>query len=233
MKKAAIILIATLLLVAGLLEWGLDNRLPSSAKDEGGKLNTATRVVDFLGGVRQYLAYTFFVKADKLDHEYYGSSERERALVPYLILITMLDPNYVSAYYIGSGLIYDLGQEEEAIDFNLEGLKSNPDSSDLYFSLGVLYLREGRYQEALETFEKAAKFEPAFPARGAITKGMIACYKAMGQGDKAMRLEVAGGISGNVLKYDPNLDAERWKAAVNSVNKWWDSASDSTNYSSQ
>ncbi len=102
MKKTAIVLIVVLLLAAGLLEWGIDKRSEASSNENNGNFSNAAKVFDFLGGARQYIAYSIFVKTDKLDHEYYGSTEGEKDLVPYFILISMLDPNYESAYYIAA-----------------------------------------------------------------------------------------------------------------------------------
>lgn len=227
MKKAAIILIVVLLLAAGFLEWGIDRRSMASGNENNGNFSNAAKILNFLGGARQYLAYSLFVKTDKLDHEYYGSTEREKDLVPYFILISMLDPNYVSAYYIGASLMYDLGQKDEAIDFNLKGIASNPNSGDLAFSLGILYLQETRYYEAIDAFERAQKLESTIAPAITITQGLVACYKATGQDDKALESRINMGVGLNVSINEADSE-ESWKQGIYTVNMWWSSVLDAT-----
>ncbi len=137
----------------------------------------------------------------------------------------MLDPNYESAYYIAAPLMYDLGQKDEAINFNLKGIAANPDSGDLAFSLGVLYLQEGRYYEALEAFEKAQQFESSIVSAITIAQGLVACYTATGQDDKALESRINMGIGLNVSKNEAD-SRENWKQIINAVNMWWSSALD-------
>ncbi|OFW55649.1 MAG: hypothetical protein A2Y75_05545 [Candidatus Solincola sediminis] len=220
MKKTVIVLIVVLLLAAGFLEWGVDRRSAQVNEEGGGEFNNAARVLDFLGGVRQYLAYSFFIKADRLSHEY-SVSVNNPELVPYFFLITMLDPQYVRAYYVVSGMVFDLGYEQEAIDYVKDGLQANPESSDLYYSLGMMYFQQGRYEEALEAFNEAAAREPGDVSIMNIDQALAACYRALGRSGEAAQSIVAAGIAYNLLKLEPYADSDTVRGFVNSVNIYW------------
>ncbi len=124
----------------------MDSTPAGTGEDEAGAFPAASSLLDLLGGARQYLAFTFYIKTDKLHHTYYGAMAEEAELVPYFKLVTLMDPNYVSAYYVGAGIMDALGKREEAIAFTLQGIEANPESADLYYSLGDFYLEEKRYR---------------------------------------------------------------------------------------
>jgi tetratricopeptide (TPR) repeat protein len=222
-KRAAIFLLVVLLIGAGFLEWGIDTRSPAAVQHENGEFSNAARIFDFLGGVRQYLAYTLFIKTDKLSHSY-ALSLNDPELAPYFVLVTMLDSHYVSSYYLAAGMIFDLGREEEAIDFLREGIAANPDSGDLYFSLGISYLKEKRYPEAAEAFEKAIQLETTIVSRVLIIEGLVTCYKKMGQDEKAIKLLVMAGTSLSVASLVTDLADTDLKNLVNAINTYWSSA---------
>jgi tetratricopeptide (TPR) repeat protein len=182
-KKALLVSLVILLLAAVLLQWGLDRTPVGTGKEETGNFPAASSLLDLFGGARQYLAFTLYIKSDKLHHTYYGSFVQEAELVPYFKLTTLMDPHYVSAYYIGAGIIQVLGKRQEAIDYTLQGIEANPESADLYYSLGDFYLQEERYGEAKEAFEKALMYEPETVSRNIMLTALAAACSAIGDED--------------------------------------------------
>lgn len=87
-----------------------------------------------------------------------GASVRE--LLPWLKLSAELDPHriqtyIVTAYWLRSGL----GKSDEALDFIRDGLKNNPNSPDLLFALGQIFLEDRKdYPRARNVF-LAAKYQ--------------------------------------------------------------------------
>jgi tetratricopeptide (TPR) repeat protein len=219
MKKAGLALIVVLLLSASLLQWGMDRTPAGSTDTSRGIRPTAASLLDFMGGIRQYLAYTLFIKADKLYHTYSASGDLNKAnLVPYFILITMLDPNYVDAYYIGSGLMTDLGREDAAIDFTLRGIQANPGSADLYYSLADLYLVAKRFEDARDAFIKALQYKPEIVSRFMIMRGLAGSYQALGDMEKSRMLLTDIAIYNEILKYDQYLSVADMKTTISQIN---------------
>ncbi len=153
-------LVLALLAGAILLQVALDETAAGTpANIEQGGWSPERSLLNFLGGIRQFLAYELYNKTDDIHDAYYGSLN-EPELVPYFRIITWLDPHFTRAYYIGSGILYDLKRPDEAISFSEEGLRNNPDSADLNYGTGGLYLAVGRYAEAIPLLEKALMEEP-------------------------------------------------------------------------
>jgi tetratricopeptide (TPR) repeat protein len=183
-KKFRILILLTaalILLSASLLQWALDGTPAGVKAERRENFPSAVSFLDFLGGVRQYLAYVLYIKTDTLHHTYYGSLAEEKEIVPYLLLISYLDPHYVDAYYVGSEIIYDQGKREEAFDFLFRGIEANPESADLYSALADLYLREKRYEEAADAFRKALDLEPKIVEKNLLWWGLTAACHAQGK----------------------------------------------------
>lgn len=224
MKKAGITLVVALLLLAAMLQWGVDRTPAGSAGGGGDGFPSAAGVLDSLGGIRQYVAYVFYIKTDKLHHTYYGSIKGEDELIPYFVLITLLDSHYTDAYYVGAGLMQGQGRNDEAIEFTLRGIEANPDSADLYSSLADLYLPEKRYEEARDAFANAFQREPDTVSRLMIMRGLVASYRAMGEGEKARRALMDLGIYYEMLKYGKYLSQEDAGKIVAVINQSYNEA---------
>jgi tetratricopeptide (TPR) repeat protein len=67
-----------------------------------------------------------------------GGNERE--ILPWLKLSAELDPQRVDTYTVAAYWLRDLGKVTEAEQFLREGLRNNPNSYELLFELGRLYL---------------------------------------------------------------------------------------------
>lgn len=156
MRKKALLCVAlvALILAGSFAQAALQRSDPSGegSREEGA---AGVNYLDFLGGVRQFLGYVLWIRTESLHHSYYESLELESELIPYFLLIGYLDPHNIDVYYVGGLTIFYAGHEQEAIDFTLEGIANNPDNGDLYASLADIYLKQGRYQKALEAFQAA------------------------------------------------------------------------------
>lgn len=218
MNKAWLVLIIVLLIAAALFQYGFDSSPAGAGEESQENLPAMRRLLDFLGGVRQYLAYNLYIKNDKLHHLYFGGLQAEAELVPYFILITWLDPHYVDAYFIGSDIIYQQGRTEEAIDFIKQGIAANPESADLYAGLADFYLEENRYEEARREFENALKYEPQIYTRNFLLRGLAASYHALGDDQAARQLLTEIVISEDVRRYTEELDYDQVKNIVVRIN---------------
>lgn len=201
-----LIFILVLLLAATSLQFGLDRTAAEGEPEDGGEFPSAASLLDFLGGVRQYVAYTMFIKTDKLHHAYYGNLKAEAELIPYYMLITLLDPNYISAYYEGSGIISAQGRIDEAIDFNLRGIEANPESADLYVSLADLYLQDRDYEKAKEAFASALNYDTEIVGLNLILSGLVSSYTALGEIEEARQVLMAQAQYNRMRLYDRDLD---------------------------
>jgi len=226
-KKTLLVMIAITLLAAALLQWGLDRTPAGTNEADIEDFPSASSLLDLLGGARQYVAYVLYIKTDTLHHTYYGSAEEESELVPYFLLIASLDPNYVSAYYVGVGTIEALGKREEAIEFNLQGIRANPESSDLYYSLGELYLLEERYEDARDAFLQAGKYEPEIVTRNLILTALAASYNKLGDEEAERRILMEKVIASEMQLLEEDLDYEQQKMLVERINDTMNAAVDS------
>ena len=221
MKKIGLVLVIVLLITAALSQFFFDKG-PAGASKEGEKnFPAATSLLDFLGGVRQYLAYTLFIKNDKLHHTYYGNLAQEQELIPYFILITMLDPYYVDAYYIGTDLMDLSGKKDEAIKFNLQGIEANPDSADLFASLADLYLEEKDYEKAAAAFGEALRFEPHIVSKTLLFQGLLSSYHAMGRDDLARSTLIGMNLYNEIRKYQEDPGSDLLNMIIIQLNDGW------------
>lgn len=212
LRSETLVLAAALLLLATFFQAALDGT-PAGTKGDGG-FPSAESLTRFLGGIRQYLAYVYFIKADKLHHTY-GD---DRELVAYYLLVSYLDPHYVDAYYVVSGLIYDAGRHQEALDFALRGVAANPDSADLYAALADIYMMEGRKEDAREAFEKAAALRGKFVGRYSILKDLAIMYGALGDAEGSRRLYLEA-VAFNMVRLLRETDTEKTGTLVRLINE--------------
>ncbi len=224
MKKTLLLSLVLLLAAAVLLQWGLDRTPAGGITEEAGVFPAASSLLDFLGGARQYLAFTFYIKTDKLHHTYYGSFTEEAELIPYLKLATMLNLEYVNAYYVGAGIMSSLGRREEAIEYTRQGIGANPESADLYYSLGALYLEEKRYEEARRAFEAALAHEPELVSRNVLLTALAATCHALGDAEANLRALMDKAIYNQIRLYSPEYTYEEGKTILRIINNTLDAA---------
>ena len=218
MKKILLALLVMLLLAAGLLQWQLDRTSAVAVREDTRNFPAASSLLDLFGGARQYLAFTFYIKSDKLHHTYYGGFSQEAELVPYFKLVTLLDPHYVSAYYVGAGIMEALGKREEAIEFTLQGIRTNPESADLYYSLGDFCLQEKRYEEAREAFEEALRYESELVSRNTLLTALAATCSALGDAEGRRKAMMQKAIYNQVRLYNEMYTYEQGKEIIRLIN---------------
>lgn len=202
MRNKWLALAVLLLMLATIFQAALD-RTPAGTKGGGG-FPSAESLTRFLGGIRQYLAYVYFIKADKLYHTYGGNQE----IIAYYVLVTYLDPHYVDAYYVASDLIYRAGRQREALDLALRGVANNPDSADLYAALADIYIREKRMEDARDAFQKAIGLQGKFFTRNMLLKGLAVIYHALGDYEISRRFYLEAVIYNAVRLLFPDVYIE-------------------------
>jgi tetratricopeptide (TPR) repeat protein len=217
-KGAAVAVLILLLLASCLLQAGFDRTPAGSARASRDFEPTASSLLDFLGGIRQYLAYTLYIKSDKLYHSYFGDEKSKSELVSYLMLISMMDPNYVDAFFEGAGLMYELGRKDEAIEFNRRGIRANPQSADLYFSLGDIYIAEGKFEEAREALEKAMLYDPEILSRFLIMRALATTYQRLGDPVKFLGALADIVAYFEILKYNRALSSSNESILIKETN---------------
>jgi len=95
--------------------------------------------MDFLGKPRDWI--------DRFGRNFYPSTHSHRdkpgearEILPWLRLSAELDPHHIETYTVAAyWLILNMGKINEAEQFLREGLRANPDSYEILFTLGKLY----------------------------------------------------------------------------------------------
>lgn len=136
-----VVVIAALLAGAVLLQYSIDEgRNTRSGWDDSTPFETTRSFLDVLGGVRESIAASLWLKTDALFHQYFASSIRkEQALFPYFWLITRLDPRFTMAQYYASWMLARFGRVDQGFELALEGVRNNPDSALLQSNLAQIY----------------------------------------------------------------------------------------------
>ncbi len=90
-------------------------------------------------------------------------------LLPWFRMMTLSDPRYIRGYAVGGWWLQNRNLEQ-AFAFVKEGVENNPESFEIYMTLGQLYLNQARqagedeatrdnaFAEALDAYTKSAGF---------------------------------------------------------------------------
>jgi tetratricopeptide (TPR) repeat protein len=93
---------------------------------------------DFLGKPKDWI--DAFGRNFKVTQHTHLEGGNEREMLPWLRLAADLDPQKVDTYTVGAFFLRDhLNRPDQAEAFLREGLRNNPDSSEILFELGRLY----------------------------------------------------------------------------------------------
>ena len=96
--------------------------------------------VDFLGKPKNWIdgfGRNFYPS----HHSHRDAPGEAREILPWLALSADLDPHQTETYRVGAyWLISNMGKINEAEQFLRQGLRANPDSYDILYDLGLLYL---------------------------------------------------------------------------------------------
>jgi adenylate cyclase len=122
-----------------------------------------------------------------------------------------LDPNSSDAHlWMGYALRY-AGRHEEAVRSSEHALRLNPIPPNTYYrSLGLTYIFVGRYEEAIEVFNKAIGQSP----NDLLTHFSLACVYSL-----AGRNEDAQAEAEKVLQINPNFSLEQFAKRFTYKNK--------------
>jgi len=115
------------------------------------------KAMDFLGKPKDWIdrfGRNFFVT----EHMHLGGGT-EREILPWLRISASLDPQRIETYTVAAyWLRARLGKVKEAEQFLREGLRANPDSSEILFELGKLYYENYKdVQHARNLFQLALR----------------------------------------------------------------------------
>jgi predicted Zn-dependent protease len=155
-----------------------------------GPYQSAKTALKLLGGLRSTAAAFLWIKIDRIHHKFYGELYEEKELIPLYRMTTWLDSHFVYAYYVGSFLLYLNNRGEEAIDFAEEGIRTNPNSGLLNFSLGQLYLIIENNPEKSERFlQKALKTIETDADRYNILATLLVVYEKLGDEEKYTEID--------------------------------------------
>ena len=93
---------------------------------------------DFLGKPKDWI--DAFGRHFKITQHTHLENGDEREILPWLRLAASLDPQQIATYTVGAFFLRDhLNRPDQAEAFLREGLRQNPDSSEILFELGRFY----------------------------------------------------------------------------------------------
>jgi tetratricopeptide (TPR) repeat protein len=92
---------------------------------------------------------------------------------------------------------------------------ANPQNADYMTEIGNIYYDLGRYQNALDAYEKSLKLKPRDPG---VSTDAATCYHNIGQDDKALEL------LDEVLRFSPNFSQALFNKGVILINGKGDTA---------
>lgn len=113
---------------------------------------------EMIGETRTILASYIYIRADMYHHERQEriNWKKDPATLPLYRLITTLDPRMEKAYDFGAyHLAVNFKKYDEGIKFLQEGMRYNPDSFILHFTMGDIFYMKGDYETAARYFRQA------------------------------------------------------------------------------
>ena len=140
---AALVVALIVMILAGvvLIQYSLDRASAQAGWKDSTPFNASRSILDVLGGVRDSLAAVLWSRTDSIYHGYLGGDiSKDVFYIPYQWLITRLNPHFAIAYYYASYILCRLGKVQQGFDLALEGVRNNPDSSELQENLAEIYI---------------------------------------------------------------------------------------------
>lgn len=143
-------LVIVCLLAALLAGQALADRVAPSGYADTGEVLGRTSFA-YLTVLRTFAAAALWNRLDPQFHEYYeGSLDQASFAIPTMRIVTWLDPQMVEAYYTGPWIVRRLGNNDEALDFALEGVERNPRAGILWAQLAQMYFIDGDTETAYD-----------------------------------------------------------------------------------
>lgn len=123
----------------------------------------------------------------RLGDIFFDEKEYEQALY-YYRKYAETERNQTSLNNIGKVLL-ELGRLEEAGEAASQALRLEPEESNLYHNLGLIYMYQGRYEEAVRYYEEAAaRYDKEGEDSENTRTHLAACYIRMGCLEEALRV---------------------------------------------
>ena len=92
-----------------------------------------------------------------------------------------------------TSLVSQLGREEEVISFAQEALKLSEGVYQPFYALGEIYMRQGRLEEAVESFERAVPICPSPGAIYSMRMRLVGLYERLDRHDAAVEMRALLG----------------------------------------
>jgi len=124
-----------------------------ASNDIPGAMQTYRRIIrEYPDELSAYVALARLHRGEKQFHE-----ARE-----VLTQAVSIDPGWADAHNLLSGVLFFLGQREQALNSALRYAELKPDEANAHDSVGMVYHRLGRYDEALQSYRHALALKPDF-----------------------------------------------------------------------
>lgn len=111
----------------------------------------------FLGGARRFAAAVLWNRLDPQYHDYYEgfSLVDQTYMLPTIRMVTVLDPQFEQAYYIGAWVVKAAVSYEDGLSFARAGTEANPRSGLLKTNLAQILFAEDAQANRSEIEELA------------------------------------------------------------------------------
>ncbi len=217
-RAGLIALVLALAVVIVGMQYHLD---PLRQRYQPGKITNVEIGAEFIAatliGLKEVVAGLLWVRTDEFFHT--GNYD---AIIPMVRIITWLDPHMIDVYDTGAWhLAYNFTDSQERSDRRYipaarallrEGIRNNPNTFDLYFSLGWMNFNKAQdYPLAITWFGEANKKKAVDSATGKtknrpqfVGHSLAHAYEKAGDPDKAIRQWQRNIVSNQGdLKADP------------------------------
>lgn len=123
----------------------------------------------YLGGLRTFAAAVMWNRIEPIFHSYYRGVPlgEQRYMLPWVALVTALDPSLLDPWYVGSWIVARNGKVEEGIELARRGMEANPRSGLLAVSYAqMLFLFRSDAEGALPHVRGALGSEMTWRSSG-------------------------------------------------------------------
>lgn len=186
-RNARLAIVAVLLVAVLLAGQAASDGLTVGSRTATGQLLGRTSF-GFLSGIRVFVALALWARTIPLNENYYDAStlKDKLFLLPNIRIVTALDPQFETPYWVGPWILYERGLKREAEQLAREGVANNPRSGYLAASYAQLLVAEGRFAEAAVQADHAmAGTFPSDADKAPLLVPLEIAYNKTGQTAKA------------------------------------------------
>ena len=151
--------------------------------------------------------YSRIYRAVKVTEDSHLTPAHEKEVLPWFYTEVAFNPHDIRGYVLGGYWLERLGRNSESLEFLKEGERNNPDSAQILGSIGKLYYRGNKTEEALLCLERARKLwldrkPPNVPTNNYIESDRLVTFKMLGYlYEKEGRYDRAAGVYGDYLRF--------------------------------